>query len=117
MGVRKAGRRKISNNGDFPPSNGYQTYSYVSPKVTLECEKLTEDELKALSSDVKTYRVEEINKNKEAITVIADDSNGVYSFFVKKYDIKEGDIVKDPLGNEFKVMVKISVLKVLVNKI
>ncbi|MEC2463780.1 hypothetical protein P9X10_02535 [Bacillus cereus] len=65
MVVRKAGRRKMANNGDVPPSSSCLTYSYVSPKVSLECEKLSEEELKDMSSEVKTYSIEELSKRKE----------------------------------------------------
>lgn len=68
MSVKKAGVRRIRNNGDAPPSLGYQTYSYVSPKMTLECEKLSEEELKSMSSEVKTYNINDLDYNKKGVT-------------------------------------------------
>ncbi|PHE64448.1 hypothetical protein COF68_06315 [Bacillus toyonensis] len=65
MSVKRAGVRRIRNNGDAPPSLGYQTYSYISPKVSLECEKLSEEELKAMSSEVKTYNINDLDSKKE----------------------------------------------------
>ncbi|MGF2716687.1 hypothetical protein ACQUY5_31510 [Bacillus cereus] len=57
------------------------------------------------------------SENKGYISVISDDSNGVSSFFIKQCDIKVGDIVKDPLGNEYEVMVKVSNSRVLAERL
>ena len=71
MTVRNSGRRRAGdpyrsiNSTQGAVSTGYQTYSYSSPQVTLECEKLSDDELKKLSGEVKVYKLEDIEKENE----------------------------------------------------
>ncbi|WP_270394490.1 hypothetical protein [Bacillus paranthracis] len=70
MVVRNAGRRRAGDsyrslNSTILSSTSSQMYSYSSPKVTLECEKLSEEELKQLSGEVKVYKLEDLVKENE----------------------------------------------------
>ncbi|MGH0465333.1 hypothetical protein [Bacillus luti] len=76
MTVRKGGRRRAGdpyrsiNSTQGALSTGYQTYSYSSPQVTLECEKLSDEELTKLSGKVKVYKLEDLEKeNKNEIPI------------------------------------------------
>ncbi|OOR14184.1 hypothetical protein BW897_03915 [Bacillus cereus] len=77
MAVRKNGRRRAGdsyrsiNSTQGAVSTGYQTYSYSSPQVTLECEKLSDDELNKLSGEVKVYKLDDLKKkeNKNEIPI------------------------------------------------
>ncbi|RXJ13440.1 hypothetical protein ETJ91_26185 [Bacillus albus] len=68
MKVRNNGRRRAGNpyrninstQGAF--ATGYQTYSYGSPQVTLECEKLSDEELTKLSGEMKVYKLEDLEQ-------------------------------------------------------
>ncbi|MGG5784502.1 hypothetical protein [Bacillus albus] len=68
MTVRNNGRRRAGNpyrninstQGAF--ATGYQTYSYGSPQVTLECEKLSDEELTKLSGEMKVYKLEDLEQ-------------------------------------------------------
>ncbi|HEK9103305.1 TPA: hypothetical protein SUB30_004778 [Bacillus pseudomycoides] len=67
MTVRKGGRRRAGDpyrsiNSTQSLSTGFQTYSYSSPQVTLECEKLSDEELTKLSGEVKVYKLEDLEK-------------------------------------------------------
>ncbi|PGB54300.1 hypothetical protein [Bacillus anthracis] len=67
MVVRNAGRRRAGDsyrslNSTLLSSNSLQMYSYSSPKVTLECEKLSDEELKKLSGEVKVYKLNDLEK-------------------------------------------------------
>ncbi|ACK98694.1 MULTISPECIES: hypothetical protein [Bacillus cereus group] len=69
MIVKKAGRRRggdlfRSVNSTQALSVSHQTYSYNSPKITLECEKLSQMELKKLSGEVKIYKLVDKNNDK-----------------------------------------------------
>ncbi|HDR8183749.1 TPA: hypothetical protein QC116_003174 [Bacillus thuringiensis] len=68
MTVRNNGRRRTgdpyrninSTQGAF--ATVYQTYSYSSPQVTLECDKLSEEELTKLSGEMTVYKLEDLEK-------------------------------------------------------
>ncbi|PEP21499.1 hypothetical protein [Bacillus wiedmannii] len=70
MTIRNSGRRRAGdsyrsvNSTQGLVSTGYQIYSYSSPQVTLECEKLSDDELNKLSGEVKVYKLDDL-KEKE----------------------------------------------------
>ncbi|PEA25893.1 hypothetical protein CN984_12640 [Bacillus cereus] len=69
MGVRRAGRRRAGDpwrsvNSTKSAPSAHQTYSYGSPKMTLECEKLSKEELEKLSGEVVTYKLEELEGKK-----------------------------------------------------
>ncbi|PFT46224.1 hypothetical protein [Bacillus cereus] len=62
MIVKQAGRRRVGDlfrsvNSTQALSVSHQIYSYNSPKITLECEKLSQEELKKLSGEVKIYKI------------------------------------------------------------
>jgi hypothetical protein len=58
MGVRKAGRRYY---GGFHGTAGQpQIYSYRSPAVSFESDKLTDEEIEKLGGEVKTYNIKEL---------------------------------------------------------
>lgn len=60
-GVQVDSHRNInSTQGAF--ATGYQTYSYGSLQVTLECEKLSDEELTKLSREMKVYKLEDLEK-------------------------------------------------------
>lgn len=75
MTVRNNGRRRAGDlyrsiNSTQYSSTGFQTYSYSSPQVTLECEKLSDEELTKLSGEVKVYKLEDLEKeNKNEIPI------------------------------------------------
>lgn len=69
MGVRRGGRRRAGDpwrsvNSTKSAPSAHQMYSYDSPKMTLECEKLSKEELEKLSGEVVTYRLEELEGKK-----------------------------------------------------
>jgi len=70
VSVRRAGRRRAgdpwrSTSSTQGASRASQIYSYSSPKVSLECEKLSKEELANLSGEVKTYKLEELEERKK----------------------------------------------------
>ncbi|MES9780310.1 hypothetical protein ABWK43_05400 [Bacillus thuringiensis] len=71
MTVKNSGRRRAGdsyrsiNSTQGAVSTGYQTYSYISPQVTLECEKLTDEEISRLSGEVKVYKIDDFKKKGE----------------------------------------------------
>lgn len=75
MPVRNNGRRRAGDlyrsiNSTQCSSTGFQMYSYSSPQVTLECEKLSGEELTKLSGEVKVYKLEDLEKeNKNEIPI------------------------------------------------
>ncbi|MCY8549375.1 hypothetical protein MOD25_05595 [Bacillus haynesii] len=63
MSVRKYGRKRVRCNGKVWGNT--QVFEYRSPSITLDCEKLTDEELKKLSGEVKTYNIKDLkDKNK-----------------------------------------------------
>ncbi|PGT35657.1 hypothetical protein COC97_24595 [Bacillus anthracis] len=67
MTIRKSGKRRAGDmyrslSSTQSLSTRYQTYSYSSPQVTLECEKLSDEELTKLSGEVKVYKLEDLEK-------------------------------------------------------
>lgn len=62
MIVKQASRRRVGDlfrsvNSTRALSVSHQIYNYSSPKITLECEKLSQEELKKLSGEVKIYNL------------------------------------------------------------
>jgi len=65
MSVRKYGRKTARCNGKVWGKT--QVFEYRSPSVTLDCEKLTDEELEKLSGEVKTYNIKDLEeKNKKS---------------------------------------------------
>ncbi|MGG1746770.1 hypothetical protein ABDI04_05120 [Bacillus licheniformis] len=63
MSVRKHGRKRTLCNGKVWGKT--QVFEYRSPSITLDCEKLTDEEFKKLSGEVKTYNIKDLkDKNK-----------------------------------------------------